>query len=106
MLIDQRTFINDALQSSAVTGGGSGIGFAFAKACHGKGARVLIGDLKLTDEADQYVSKDKDSTLLFQKCDVSSWDDLHDLISTSVKKFSAVPDVYAPIVGVLFPQHG
>jgi NAD(P)-dependent dehydrogenase (short-subunit alcohol dehydrogenase family) len=96
--IDHRMLADNALQLSAVTGGGSGIGFAFAKACHEKGARVLIGDLKLTDEADQYVSKVKDSSIVFQKCDVSSWDDLHDLISTSVKKFSAVPDVYAPIV--------
>jgi hypothetical protein len=103
-LIDQRPLANAALRTSAVTGGGSGIGFAFAKACHETGARVLIGDLKLTDEADQYVSKVKDSTLVFQQCDVSSWDDLHELITTSVKKFSAVPDVYAPIVGEPFPQ--
>jgi NAD(P)-dependent dehydrogenase (short-subunit alcohol dehydrogenase family) len=86
---------------AAVTGGGSGIGFSFAKQCHSKGARVLIGDLKLTKEADEYVSKAKDSEIAFKKCDVSSWDDLHNLISVSVKKFSAVPDVYAPVVSRL-----
>lgn len=58
---------------------------------------MLIGDLKLTSEAEEYVSKASDSEIAFQKCDVTSWDDLHDLISGSVKKFSAVPDVYAPV---------
>lgn len=81
-----------------MTGGGGGIGFSFARLCHEKGARVLIGDLKLTSEAEQYVSKAKNSEVAFQKCDVSSWDDLHNLISTSVEKLSAVPDVYAPVV--------
>ncbi|KAK3723225.1 hypothetical protein LTR37_001948 [Vermiconidia calcicola] len=78
----------------AVTGGGSGIGFAFAKACHSKGARIVIGDLKLTDEAEQYVSKASDE-IVFQKCDVTSWDDLHDLISFSVEKFQAA-GIYEP----------
>jgi NAD(P)-dependent dehydrogenase (short-subunit alcohol dehydrogenase family) len=82
---------------SAVTGGGSGIGFAFAKLCHSKGARVLLGDLKLTKEAEEYAAKDK-SNIAFEKCDVTSWDDLHNLISASVKKFGSVPDVYAPVV--------
>ena len=71
----------------------TGIGFAFAKACHSKGARVLIGDLKLTKEAEEYVSKSNGSDIAFQKCDVSSWDDLHNLISASVEKFKDVPDV-------------
>ena len=80
-----------------MTGGGSGIGFAFAKLCHSKGAKVLLGDLKLTKEAEDYVSK-AGGDVMFEKCDVTSWDDLHNLISASVKKFGAVPDVYAPIV--------
>ena len=82
---------------AVVTGGGSGIGFAFAKLCHSKGAKVLLGDLKLTKEAEDYASK-ASSDVAFEKCDVTSWDDLHNLISASVKKFGAVPDIYAPIV--------
>ncbi len=75
----------------------SSIGFAFAKLCHTKGARVILGDLKLTQEAEEYDAKDK-SNIIFEKCDVTSWDDLHNLISASVKKFGDVPDIYAPIV--------
>ena len=59
---------------------------------------MLIGDLKLTTEANEYVSNASGSEVIFEKCDVSSWNDLHNLISVSVEKFSAVPDVYAPIV--------
>ena len=61
---------------------------------------MLIGDLKLTKEAEDYVSKASGPDIVFEKCDVSSWDDLHNLISVSMKKFSAVPDVYAPIVSL------
>ncbi len=73
------------------------IGFAFAKLCHSKGARVILGDLKLTKEAEEFAAT-ADSNIVFEKCDVSSWGDLHNLISASVKKFGDVPDVYAPIV--------
>ena len=89
---------------AAITGGGSGIGFALARACHKKGARVLIGDLKLTSEAKEYVDSVRSEELAFEKCDVTSWDDLHNLISVSVKKFGEVPDVYAPIAGIYEPS--
>jgi NAD(P)-dependent dehydrogenase (short-subunit alcohol dehydrogenase family) len=58
---------------------------------------VLLADLKLTKEAEEYTAKDK-SNIAFEKCDVTSWDDLHNLITASVKKFGSVPDVYAPVV--------
>ena len=35
---------------------------------------------------------------------MSSWDDLHELISASVKKFKEVPDVYAPVAGIFEPS--
>ena len=94
---------NELDRCLAITGGGSGIGFAFAEACHSKGAHILIGDLKLTKEAEAFVSNATEPKVAFQKCDVMSWDDLHDLLSTSVSKFGAVPDVYAPIAGIYEP---
>lgn len=89
----------------AITGGGSGIGFAFATLCHARGARVLVGDLKLTEEAAKYISEsDNSASIDFQVCDVTSWQSLHDLISASVDKFGDVPDVYAPVAGVYEPS--
>jgi len=87
-----------------VTGGGSGIGFAFASLCHQQGARVIIGDLKLTPEAEKYVAGQDRSEVVFEPCDVTSWASLRNLITASIKAFGEVPDVYAPVAGVLDPS--
>lgn len=88
----------------AITGGGSGIGFALAELCHRNGARVLIGDLKLTGDAEKYVSQVSKNEVAFQHCDVSSWQSLHDLITASINAFGDVPDVYVPCAGVFQPK--
>ena len=87
-----------------VTGGGSGIGLAFVRICREKGARVILGDLKLIQEAQDYVSSQDKSDVVFETCDVASWKSLHNLISASVKAFGDVPDIYAPVAGVLDPS--
>ena len=87
-----------------VTGGGSGIGFSFARLCHASGARVLVGDLKLTSEAEEYLSSHQESEIKFETCDVTSWTSLHNLITASLKVFGDVPDIYAPIAGVYDPS--
>lgn len=76
-------------------------GFAFARLCHQRGAKVLIGDLKLVEAAEQYLASASD--ILFQHCDVTNWQSLHDLISWSVEKFGDVPDVYVPSAGLFEP---
>lgn len=81
----------------------SGIGYALARLCHEKGARVLIGDLKLVPEAEKYVSQAAKGEVIFQHCDVTSWQSLHALISAAVEKFGEVPDVYVPSAGVFEP---
>ena len=86
-----------------ITGGGSGIGLSFVKLCHSKGARVLIGDLKLTTEADEFIKKTGDGSVAFTQCDVSDWKALRALITTSVEKFGEVPDVYCPCAGIFEP---
>ncbi|KAI5367751.1 Putative short-chain dehydrogenase/reductase SDR, NAD(P)-binding domain superfamily [Septoria linicola] len=86
----------------AITGGGSGIGFAFARLCHEHGAKVLIGDLSLVSQAKDFAASS--DNIFFQKCDVTNWQDLHDLISASVERFGSVPDVYVPSAGVFEPS--
>lgn len=87
-----------------ITGGGSGIGFAFSQLCHGKGAKVLIGDLKLTPDAQKYVDAASHDEIHFEHCDVTSRKSLHNLITVSLHKFGDVPDIYAPVAGVLDPS--
>lgn len=86
-----------------ITGGGSGIGFALTRLCHERGARVLIGDLKLVSEAQEYLANVPPGEVAFKQCDVTSWQSLHDLISASVDSFGDVPDVYVPSAGVFEP---
>ena len=86
-----------------ITGGGSGIGLSFVKLCSSKGARVLIGDLKLTSEADEFIKKTGDGSVVFTQCDVADWKALRAMITTSVEKFGEVPDVYCPCAGIFEP---
>lgn len=81
----------------------TGIGLAFARACHAKGARVVIADLKLTAEGDAFLTEAGEANVVFQKTDVTNWADLHAVISASVEHFGRVPDVYAPVAGIYEP---
>jgi len=63
---------------------------------------VLIGDLKLTTEADAFIKKTK-GAVAFTQCDVSDWKALRRLITTSVEVFGEVPDVYCPCAGIFEP---
>jgi len=86
-----------------ITGGGSGIGLSFVKLCHSKGARILIGDLKLTSEGEEFTNSIPKNSISFTKCDVTDFKALRDLVSTSVKVFGEVPDVYCPCAGIFEP---
>jgi len=86
-----------------VTGGGSGIGFEFARACHNAGAKILVGDLRLVPEAADWASTLSDTSFHFQKTDVSDWSSLHALVTASSKHFGSLPDVFAPVAGIFEP---
>jgi len=87
-----------------VTGGGSGIGLAFVKLAIAATAKVLIADLRLTDDATKFVENIHADQLVFVKTDVTKREELENLISVSEKVFQDVPDVYIAAAGVFEPQ--
>jgi len=86
---------------AVITGGGSGINLAFARLAVQKNARVIIADIQLTAEADEFLKYEKN--VVFQKCDVTKWTDLQNLIKVSEKEFGDVPDIYVAGAGVFEP---
>jgi len=83
-----------------ITGAGSGINLAFARLAHEKGARVVVGDIRLTKDAEEFV---KNEGVVFVKCDVAKRVDLQNLITVAEKEYGDVPDVYVPGAGVCEP---
>ncbi len=78
-----------------------GINLAFARNASSQGAKVVIADLRLTTEAEEFIKEAKD--VVFTKCDVAVWRDLQNLITVSKKEFGDVPDVYIAGAGVFEP---
>lgn len=86
-----------------VTGGGSGINLSFVKLAVQREARgVIIGDLKLTPEAEKFVQANS-TKVVFAKCDVTRRKDLENLIKVAADRFGGVPDVYVAGAGVFEP---
>ncbi|KAJ9616912.1 hypothetical protein H2200_000632 [Cladophialophora chaetospira] len=89
-------------KSALVTGAGSGINeginLCFAKALVAKGCNVLIADLALRPEAKEFADANS-SSVVFQKCDVTSWTDLTAAMAAAEKAFGAV-DIVCPGAGV------
>lgn len=66
-----------------------------------KGARIIIADLRLIPEAQQFV--DSSDAVIFQRCDVRNWNDLQALIQLSQDKWNDVPDVYVASAAIFEP---
>ncbi|KFY29479.1 hypothetical protein V491_00009 [Pseudogymnoascus sp. VKM F-3775] len=85
-----------------VTGGGSGIGLCYVMLARAQGAKkVIIADITLTEKAQEFMRSDAD--VVYQKCDVSKWNDLQALIDDCKASFGDVPDVFVASAGVLEP---
>lgn len=88
---------------AVVTGAGSGINLSFAKLSVQQGARVIIADLKLTSDAESFLSGEGAKAAIFVKCDVTKRSQLENLIMVSQEKFGNIPDVYIAGAGVFDP---
>lgn len=91
-----------------VTGGGSGINFAFTKLLLQRGCSVLIGDLALRPEAEEllsqypYKKEGSGASVLFHRTDVTSWAQLSSLFEKCISSFGRV-DIIVPGAGVFEP---
>ena len=92
-------------KNAVVTGVGSGINLSLAKFAVQQGARVIVADLKLTEDGEKLINGEGIKAAIFTKCDVTKGADLENLITVSEKKFGDVPDVYVAGAGVFEPVH-
>jgi NAD(P)-dependent dehydrogenase (short-subunit alcohol dehydrogenase family) len=81
----------------------SGIGLAFVKQAIAATAKVLIADLRLTDDAETFIKSVPANQLAFVKTDVAKRAELENLITFSENVFHDVPDVYIAAAGVFEP---
>jgi NAD(P)-dependent dehydrogenase (short-subunit alcohol dehydrogenase family) len=82
-----------------------GISLAFARLCVSAGSKVLIADLRLTTEAELFVSQHS-KIVEFVKCDVSIWREMEVLGQRAIAAWGDVPDVWVAGAGVFEPVRG
>jgi 3-hydroxybutyrate dehydrogenase len=98
-----------------VTGGGSGINLAFVKLLVNAGCNVLIADISLHPQAQEYLktlpprqkasgSGSSTEVVSFQKTDVSDWSQLARAFDVCHERFGEVPDIVVPGAGVYEPS--
>ena len=79
-----------------------GICAKFCQRAVEQGAKgVLVADVALTDEARDMVDRQKN--IIYQKTDVSKWDELKRLVTVAKENFGSTPDVYIAGAGVFEP---
>jgi len=87
----------------AITGAASGFGEAAAIRFVAEGAKVVLGDIQ--EEAGQKVAASLGDAAVFVKCNVTSEDDVANLVDTAVAHFGRLDVMYnnAGIVGAAGP---
>ena len=88
---------------AAITGAASGFGEAAARRFVEEGAKVVLGDIQ--DDAGQEVAKSLSNSAVFVHCNVTSEDDIANLVNTAVTHFGKLDIMYnnAGIVGAVGP---
>ncbi|TID27576.1 hypothetical protein E2P81_ATG00331 [Venturia nashicola] len=91
-------------KTAIVTGGGSGINFAFAKLLLSEKCSVVVADLALRPEAAKHFADFKTSSprVVFVKTDVSSWAALENMFTIAIKEFGKV-DILCAGAGIFEP---
>ncbi|EME43713.1 hypothetical protein DOTSEDRAFT_95433, partial [Dothistroma septosporum NZE10] len=80
-----------------------GINLAFVKAIRARGYSVLIGDIALHSEAQQWlqsIKQDQGPKVIFQHTDVTIWDHLERLFDVFANEMGGVPDIIVAGAGV------
>ncbi|CAK7244581.1 MAG: hypothetical protein STHCBS139747_006125 [Sporothrix thermara] len=88
---------------AVVTGAGSGINLAFAKQAVTQGARVIMADIQMTDDAKAFAAANEKNAL-FVRTDVTKRAELENTVVQAEKAFGDVPDVYIAGAGVFEPD--
>ena len=86
-----------------VTGAGSGINLSFARFCVQEDPRVIVADLKLTEDGERFMAGEGAKAAVFAECDVTKRADLENLLKISELEFGDVPDIYVAGAGVFEP---
>ncbi|KAF4452081.1 hypothetical protein F53441_5013 [Fusarium austroafricanum] len=90
-------------KKAIVTGAGSGICLAFAKQLLKNGCSVVIADVKLRPEAEEFVKTwTGEPTVSFHQTDVSDWAQLSSLWETSLQKLGQI-DIVCNGAGIYEP---
>lgn len=85
-----------------------GICLAFVKELYAAGAHILIADLKLHRQCDEWLETIKEAEkskqrIAFQRTDVTDWKQLEAAFDAFAQKFGGVPDIVCPGAGVYEP---
>ena len=88
---------------AAITGAASGFGEAAARRFVAEGAKVVLGDIQ--DDAGAAVAADLGDSATFVHCNVTSEDDIANLVDTAVSTYGRLDIMYnnAGIVGAVGP---
>lgn len=88
---------------AVITGGASGFGAATARRFVAEGAKVVLGDLQV--EGGEAVAAELSNSAVFQRCDVTSEDDVAALVDKAVEHFGRLDIMFnnAGIVGAVGP---
>lgn len=94
-------------KTALVTGGGSGICFEFTKLLISNGCNVLVADLNLTPEAEEFINGTKGAKVraIFKKTDVTNWTELQAAFDGVMTEFGGL-DIVCPGAGVFEPVRG